>query len=152
MKLTQNPLFITYYLKRDTSALEVICRGCEELVFFDYDLPSYIKGMIKLDGDYILVLDPNIYFREHQSKLNNLTCIFVFEHVYEYRNCRTSIIIEDIDEIMNFAAGTYSDSSCAAPKTFNMSFIVDVLKKVKLRSFSLIHKNYLKYTKRGSIS
>ena len=108
MKLTQNPLFITYHLKRETSEPEVTCKGCREIMCLDYDVPSYIKGIIKFDKDFISVVDPNIYFRNQQSSLNNLTCILVVDHIFEYRECRTGIIIEDIDEIMNLSEKVFA--------------------------------------------
>ena len=135
MKLTQNPLFITYHLKRETSEPEVTCKGCREIMCLDYDVPSYIKGIIKFDKDFISVVDPNIYFRNQQSSLNNLTCILVVDHIFEYRECRTGIIIEDIDEIMNLAAGNLRNNKFSCLSTFNMNFIFDTSKKGQAEQF-----------------
>ena len=128
MKLAQNILFITYYLKTDKNKLDVICKGCREIVYPDYEMPPYIKGMIELDGDSVLVIDPSIYFVSKQSELKNLACILVIEHVYKCCNCKAGIILEDIDDIMNLAAGSY-DSDRFVPSTYNMKFVLNALKR-----------------------
>ena len=135
MKLTENLLFITYYLKRNAGKFDLTYKGCREVICFDYDLPSYIKGIIEFDEEYVSVIDPNIYFHGQQSLLSNLACILIIEYAFENRKYKAGIIIEDIDEIMNFAAGGYNDSSFKAPFTFNMSFIVDVLHKGRAEQF-----------------
>lgn len=134
MRLTENLLYITYYLKRSTNEPDIVCKGCREIVYTDNELPSYIKGLIKFDGEYISVIDPNIYFHGQQSMLNNLACILIIEHIFEYRSCRTGIIIEDIDEIMSFAAGNYKNAALI-PFTFNMNFVINALKKGHAEQF-----------------
>jgi chemotaxis signal transduction protein len=129
MEQTQNLLFITYKLKQKEYELEVRCCGCREIIFPDYKVPTYIKGMIEFEGSYIPVIDPKMYFEDRSSGLTNLTCIIVVEHFYEYKNRQTGIIIEDIEEVQNLAAGSYRIQPPKA-STVNMRFILKVLKKV----------------------
>ena len=135
MEIAQNILFITYYLTRSNSTHEVVCKGCREIVCLDYKLPSYIKGMIKYEGDYISVIDPNIYFTGQQSMLSNLACILILEYVSNSRRYKTGIIIEDIDEIMSLAADCHERTGFTEPSTFNMSFIFNILKKGQAEQF-----------------
>ena len=133
--MSENNLFITYFLKKSGNTQEVKFTGCKEIMCFDYELPSYIKGLIKYDENYIPVVDPNIYFQGQLSMINNLACIVIIDSI---RNCceyRTGIIIEDIDEILNFAAGNYINMSSAIQLTFNMTFIIDVLRKGPYEQF-----------------
>jgi chemotaxis signal transduction protein len=151
MKLTQNLLFITYHLKEEINKLNVICKGCRVINILDYELPSYVKGMINYDGEYVSIIDPSVYFRGQQSMLGNLACILIIEYVYEYRNCKAGIIIEDIDEIMNLAAGNYENSD-RSPTTFNMSFIIEALQKGQAEQFLSNTQNLLDmYEKRKNI-
>jgi chemotaxis signal transduction protein len=129
MEKTQNLLFITYKIKQKEYELEVRCCGCREIIFPDYKIPTYIKGMIEFDGNYIPVIDPKMYFENRSSELTNLTCIIVIEHFYEYQNRQTGIIIEDIEEVQNLAAGSYR-SQRPNVSTVNIRFILKVLKKV----------------------
>ncbi|MBN1974643.1 MAG: chemotaxis protein CheW [Sedimentisphaerales bacterium] len=133
MDLTQNLLFITYYLKTNKSEMEVSCRGCKEIACYDYELPAYIRGMIEFEGENIPVIDPNMYFRGRPSNTGNLTCVLVIEYVHEYRNCRAAILIEDIDDVMNLAAGNYRNAAFS----FNMNFIIEALKKGTAEQFLL---------------
>jgi chemotaxis signal transduction protein len=128
MEQIQNHLFITYQLKHSERELEVSYYGCREMVIPDYKRPTYIRGMIEFEGNYIPVIDPNIYYRSQPTRFTNLACILVIEHVYECRNHQTGIIVEDIEEIMNLAAGGYKAMALKS-STFNMRFVLGVLKK-----------------------
>ncbi len=151
MKLTQNFLFITYYLKRIKNELEVTFRGCREIACFDYELPPYVKGMVEIEGEYIWVIDPNVYFHGRQSLVGNLACILVIEYVYEYRNCRAGVIVEDHDDILNLLACNYREIT-SVPFTFNMNFIVNVLKEGPAKQFlSNTQKLFDIHEKRNSV-
>jgi chemotaxis signal transduction protein len=128
MKQAQDLLFMTYQLKHNEHELDVSYYGCREIVIPEYKRPSYIRGMIEFEGNYIPVIDPNIYYRNQPTHLTNLACILVIEHVHECRNHQTGIILEDIKEIMNLVTGNYNNK---ALKTlpFNIRFILKVLKR-----------------------
>ncbi len=128
MEQIQNLLFITYQLKHNERELDVSYYGCREIVIPDYKRPSYIRGMIEFEGNYIPVIDPNIYYRSQPTQLTNLACILVIEHPYECRKHQTGVIIEDIKEIMNLAAGSYKTMALKT-LTFNIRFVLKVLKK-----------------------
>jgi chemotaxis signal transduction protein len=128
MELTQNHLFIIYQLKRNGQEQDVSYYGCREIVIPDYKTSTYIRGMIEFEGNYIPVIDPNIYYQGQPSQLTNLACILVIEHIYECRSQRTGIIMGDIEEIINLVAGSYK-TSIMKPSTFNMRFVLKILKK-----------------------
>jgi hypothetical protein len=94
MKQTQDLLFMTYQLKHNEHELDISYYGCGEIVIPDYKRPSYIRGMIEFEGNYIPVIDPNIYYQGQPTQLTNLACILVIRHFYEYRNHQTGIILE----------------------------------------------------------
>jgi chemotaxis signal transduction protein len=128
MEQAQDLLFMTYQLKHNEHELDVSYYGCREIVIPEYKRPSYIRGMIEFEGNYIPVIDPNIYYRNQPTQLTNLACILVIEHVYECRNHQTGIILEDIKEIMNLATGSYKTMPLKT-LPFNMRFVLKVLKK-----------------------
>lgn len=134
MKETQNLLFITYFLKRNKDELEVSFKGCMEIECLDYELPSYIKGMIKIEGERIQVIDPKVYFKGQQSIPGNLACILVTQCAYMNQNCRVGVIIEDIDDIMNLVVCN-NKNTAFNPLTFNMNFIINALKKGPAEQF-----------------
>ena len=128
MEQAQDLLFMIYRLKHNEHALDVSYYGCREMVIPDYKRPSYIRGMIEFDGSYIPVIDPNIYYRCQPTCLTNLACILVIEHVYEYRNHQTGIILEDIKEIMNLVTDSYKNMDLKT-LPFNIRFVHEVLRR-----------------------
>ena len=152
MKQIQNILFITYFLKRNDNHLEVIFKGCREIVSPVYDLPSYVKGVIKIERECILVIDPSIYFRGRQSEPGNLACILITEYTCGCCNHRMGVIIEDLDDIMNLAACSVREITLKA-FTFNMNFIVNAFKNGTAKQFlSNTQKLFDMHEKRESVS
>jgi hypothetical protein len=129
MEQTQSYFFIVYLLKQDRSTLEVRCRGCREIVIPEYKMPVHIRGMIEFEESLIPVIDPGIYFYDKSTQITNSTCILVIEHNHECRTRRTGILIEDMEEIMNLAAGNYK-TGALKPSSFNMRFILETSKNV----------------------
>jgi chemotaxis signal transduction protein len=129
MEQAQNFFFIVYLLKQNGSALEVRCRGCREIVIPDYKTPTHIRGMIEFEAVLIPVIDPSIYFYNKSTQITNSACILVIEHSNECKNRRTGILVEDIEEIMNLAAGSYKHGALL-PSTFNMRFVLEMSKNI----------------------
>lgn len=125
MERTQNLLFITYFLKQSRPEFEVRCCGCREIVIPAYKTPVHIIGMIKSDEKFIPVIDPMIWFRGEPTRLTDSACILVVEHSYEYKQFKTAIIINDIEELMNLVAGSYERH---VPKrvSFNVRFVLEL--------------------------
>ena len=123
MEQTQIFLFIVYLLDQRGRELEVRCRGCREIIVPDYKTPTHIRGMIEFDGVLIPIIDPGVFFHKKPVQVTNSTCILVVEYYHESRNRRIGILMEDTEEILNLAAGSYRTGSFK-PSTFNMRFVV----------------------------
>lgn len=125
MEQMQELLFIAYLLRKRGPELDVCYHGCREIMIPDYKTPTHIRGTIEFEGISIPVIDPGIFFHQNPANATNSTCILVVEHIHESRIKHTGIIIEDIEEIMNLAAGMYKNGT-ADPLTFNMRFILEM--------------------------
>ncbi len=128
MEKIQNLLFIVYLLRQREHQLDVCYYGCREILIPDHKTPTHIRGIIEFDGTFVPVIDPGIFFERKATVVTNSACILVIEHIHESRTRRTGIIIEDIDEIMNLAAGSYGGGALV-PSTVNMSFVTKMLDK-----------------------
>lgn len=124
MEQYQNFLFITFMLQYRQRQYQARCRGCREILIPDYKKPSYIKGVIELDGKYIPVIDPRIWFLGEPTTLTASACILVVEHNHEYQKRCTGIIVPDFQEVMNLITGCYRPNSNYEP-SFNTRFILE---------------------------
>jgi hypothetical protein len=123
---------ITY--ETDEHRLNLRCLGCRELIKLDYKTPSHIRGVIEYNGLYVPVIDPAILLLNRPTPLNNLSCILIAPHRWEHQQFYTAILIEDIDEIMEFATsqpgiGPLRDIS------INMRFVLDMRKNTGMESW-----------------
>jgi len=98
--------FTAFLLAHEIKArkLNLRCLGCRELVKLDYKKPTHIKGVIEFNDLYIPVIDPGILLLGRPSAFNNLSCILIVPHRWENQQYYTGIVIENIDEIMEFAS------------------------------------------------
>ena len=98
--------FTTFLLAHETKArkLNLHCLGCRELIKLDYEKPTHIRGVIEFNGLYIPVIDPGILLLGRPSAFSNLSCILIVSHRWEHQQYYTGVVIEDIDEIMEFAS------------------------------------------------
>jgi hypothetical protein len=91
----------------------------------DYKMPTYISGIIEFEGSFIPVIDPGIYYQNNPVWVTNATCVLVLEHNYKSHTCRTGVLIKNIEEIMNLAAGCYK-TRAFKPASFNMRFVLEI--------------------------
>ena len=124
MEPTQNILYITYKLTSNQHEMKVNCKGCREIITPDFDMPLYIKGIIKYKSFYVPVIDPNIYYNNRPTKLTNLASILILE----IHNFHIGIILEDIDDVINLVTNNFRKSE-SATYPFNIHFIHDVIEK-----------------------
>jgi hypothetical protein len=121
--------FTTFLLAPETGAkrLNLRCLGCRELIKLDYKKPTHIRGVIEFNGVYIPVMDPGILLLGRPTKFNNLSCILIVPHRWEHQQYYTGIVIEDIDEIMEFAS---SEPNIDPPMNIsaNIRFVFDLRK------------------------
>ena len=129
MERTQTFIFIVYLLYQHEHADEIRCLGCREIVIPDYKTPTHIRGMIECEGQHIPVIDPSVYFFNKPTQVTNTTCILVIQHGYGGRSQQTGVLIENDEEIMNMAAGSYK-TGIAKPSTFNIRFVLQISNNV----------------------
>jgi chemotaxis signal transduction protein len=98
--------FTTFLLVYGTDAqkMNLRCLGCRELIKLDYKKPTHIRGVIEFNGLYIPVIDPGILLLGRPSVFSNLSCILIVLHRWQHQQYYTGVVIEDIDEIMEFAS------------------------------------------------
>jgi hypothetical protein len=123
---------ITYEI--DERKLNLRCVGCRELIRLDYKKPSHIRGVIEFNGLYVPVIDPAILLFNKPTPLNNLSCILVTPHRWEHQQFYTGIVIEDIDEIMEYAT-SQPGIGPLRDITINMRFVLDMRKNAGMESW-----------------
>jgi chemotaxis signal transduction protein len=101
-----DPLLITFLMKKDGPEIQLRCRGCREIVPPEHPGPSHTKGVIELDGQLIPVIDPNARFSLQETEIRPCSCIVVIEHEGKSQSLRTGVIVGDIEEVMQLAAGS----------------------------------------------
>jgi hypothetical protein len=128
--------FTTFLIAYETDErkLNLRCLGCRELIKLDFKKPSHVRGVIEFNGLYIPVIDPAILLLNRPTPLNNLSCILITPHRWGPQQFYTAIVIEDIDEIMEFATsqpgiGPLRDISV------NMRFVLDMHKNSGMESW-----------------
>lgn len=125
----QHSWFIIFLLGQEDvrSVPNVHCVGCRELVILDYEEPAHIRGVIEFNGVYIPVIDPRILLFGLPTKFNNLSCILVVPHRWGHQQFYAGIIIEDIDEIIEYASGE-PDVGPLKDISVNIRFVLDMRK------------------------
>lgn len=134
METLQNILFITFRVARQDKEYEVHCCGCREIIVPDYKKPVHIKGLMDFNHRYIPVVDPGFHFSGKPTHMTDSTCILVVSHNYEYRELETGILIQDIKEILNLAAGIYS-SSALQEASYNIRFVTGLVRDIEKNIF-----------------
>ncbi len=121
--------FTSFLLAYETDArrLNLRCLGCRELIKFDYKKPTHIRGVIEFNGLYIPVIDPGILLLGRPSAFSNLSCILIVPHRWENQQYYTGVVIEDIDEIMEFASSE-PDIEPLRDISVNIRFVLDMRK------------------------
>jgi hypothetical protein len=126
---SQYSWFATFLLAPETKtqSLNLRCLGCRELISLDYKKPTHIRGVIEFNGLYIPVIDPGILLLGRPSAFSNLSCILIVPHRWQHQLYYTGIVIEDIDEIMEFAS---SEPNIEPPRdiSVNIRFVIDLRK------------------------
>jgi chemotaxis signal transduction protein len=126
---THSLLLVTFVLDRRQRELDIRCRGCKNIMVSDYKKPTHIKGMIEFEGQIIPVVDPSIWFRGQPTRVTASACILVVQHSYECRPLKTGVLVPDMEEVMNLAAGNYA-SGTPKETSFNMRFVLDMLRNI----------------------
>lgn len=138
---SQYSWFATFLLAPETSEqkFNLRCLGCRELIKLDYQKPTHIRGVIGFNNSYIPVIDPGILLLGRPSAFSNLSCILIVPHRWEHQQFYTGIVIEDIDEIMEFAS---SEPGIDPMRdiSVNIRFVLDLRKSPGAESW--LYENY----------
>jgi chemotaxis signal transduction protein len=100
-----NPLLITFLVRKIDNEIQVRCRGCREIFPLAACPSDHIKGMIELDGRLLPVIDVLRRFHAEATEIGPCSCIAVIEQTYESQPIHTGIMLEDINDVMQLAAG-----------------------------------------------
>jgi chemotaxis signal transduction protein len=133
--------FTTFLLAygTDTRKLSLRCLGCRELIKLDYKKPTHIRGVVEFNGLYVPVIDPSILLLGRPTSFSNLSRMLIFPHHWEHQQFYTGIIIEDIDEIMEYASSE-PDIELLKDISVNIRFVLDVRKSPGAESW--LYKNH----------
>jgi chemotaxis signal transduction protein len=85
---------------------------------------DHLRGIIELDGQCVPVIDPSIQICAERTEIGHCSCILVVEHKYGSKRLRTGVIVNDIEEVMQLAAGTFR-SSAEPAVSVNAHFLVE---------------------------
>jgi len=127
---SQYSWFATFLLAPETDAkkMNLSCVGCRELIKLDYKKPTHIRGVIQFNGLYIPVIDPGILLLGRPSTFSNLSCILIVPHRWENQQYHTGIVIEDFDEITEYASSE-PDVEPLNDVSINIRFVLDIHKR-----------------------
>jgi len=125
------PLLITFLMKKHGAEIQVRCRGCREIVPLRSPGPSRLKGVIELDGQFVGVLDANAWLGAQEIEMSPCSCIVVIEREWKSQRLRTGVIVGDIEEVMQFAAGAEATPMPTGIST-NMDFVVELFNTATL--------------------
>lgn len=143
--------FTTFLIAYETDErkLNLRCLGCRELVKLDFKRPSHIRGVIEFNGLYVPVIDPAILLLNRPTPLNNLSCILIIPHRWGTQQFYTAIVIEDIDEIMEFAT-SQPGIGPLRETSVNMRFVLDMHKNSGMDSWLYENHQILEACRRNS--
>jgi len=130
MEQPRNLRFKTFLLQRRRRACHVRYTGYRQILIPDYKKSTYIRCLLEFEGKYIPVIDPNMWFRGEATQPTSSACILIVEHSFEYQKLRTGIIISDVHEVVDLAAGNFKSKT--NKPSFNMYFILQIPKKVNM--------------------
>jgi len=119
-----NPLLITFTLNRSGCEIQVRCRGCREIAPLPHPMLDHLKGIIELDGQCVPVIDASIQICAEGTEIDHCSCILAVEHKCGSMRLRTGVIVNDIEEVMQLAAGTFR-SSAGPAVSVNTHFVVE---------------------------
>ena len=123
-----NPLLITFVLRGRRSEIAVRCRGCREIVPPLRATSDYLAGIIELDGECVPVIDPSVRLFAMRTETGHCSCILVVEHESGLRRFRTGVVVSDIEEVMQLAAGVFR-SAGEPDVSANMQFVIEACRR-----------------------
>jgi len=120
-----NPLLIVFFLETKGGEIRVRCRGCREITPLTHPVVDYLRGIIEVDGRFVPVIDINTGFGAEDTEIGPCSCIVVVRHEGAADHLRTGIIVHDIEEVMQLAAGAFQ-AKTRTETSVNMHLVVEV--------------------------
>ncbi len=105
--------YLTFLLGREEFAIQVLkvkeIMGIQDITAVP-QTPAYVKGVINLRGKVIPVVDLRLKFCLPEMEYTRRTCIIVVQVQSAAVSLQTGIIVDEVSEVLNLAAGDIEDT------------------------------------------
>ena len=117
--------YLTFALGKEEYGLEIL-KVREIIGWLDITAlprtPAYIKGVVNLRGQVIVVADLRAKFEMEASAKTDQTCIIVVEIAHGGRKLSTGIVVDRVSEVLEIPSENIED-----PPTFGTSVATDFI-------------------------
>ena len=117
--------YLTFALGKEEYGLEIL-KVREIIGWLDITAlprtPSYVKGVVNLRGQVIVVVDLRAKFTMDAAVKTDQTCIIVVEIAHDGRKLSTGIIVDRVSEVLEIPGENIED-----PPTFGTSVATDFI-------------------------
>jgi purine-binding chemotaxis protein CheW len=121
---TQKDRFLTFRVDKDIFGLEIKyvteIVGIQEITVMP-DFPEYVKGIINLRGNIILVIDVRLRFKKEPIDYNDRTCVVVVD----IKEASIGLIVDSVSDVITILEKDITNP----PQLFN-SNCTKYLKKI----------------------
>jgi len=105
--------YLTFLLGREEFAIRVLrvreIMGIQDITAVP-QTPAYVKGVINLRGKVIPVVDLRLKFSLPEKEYSQRTCIIVVQVRMGSISLPTGIVVDEVSEVLNLAAGDIEDT------------------------------------------
>jgi purine-binding chemotaxis protein CheW len=105
--------YLTFLLAREEFAIRVLkvreIMGIQDITAVP-QTPGYVKGVINLRGKVIPVVDLRLKFCLPEMEYTQRTCIIVVQVQNAGVSLQTGIVVDEVSEVLNLAAGDIEDT------------------------------------------
>ena len=105
--------YLTFLLGREEFAIRVLkvreIMGIQDITAVP-QTPQYVKGVINLRGKVIPVMDLRLKFGLPEKEYSQRTCIIVVQVQMGSLSLPTGIVVDEVSEVLNLAAGDIEDT------------------------------------------
>lgn len=126
--------YLTFLLGREEFAIRVLkvreIMGIQEITAVP-QTPRYVKGVINLRGKVIPVVDLRLKFSLSEKEYSQRTCIIVVQVQSGSVSMPTGIVVDEVSEVLNLAAGDIEDTPDFGEGTGSASSYLLGMAKVK---------------------
>jgi purine-binding chemotaxis protein CheW len=130
--------YLTFLLGREEFAIRVLkvreIMGIQDITAVP-QTPVYVKGVINLRGKVIPVVDLRLKFSLPEVEYTQRTCIIVVQVQSGSVSLLTGIVVDEVSEVLNLAAGDIEDTPDFGEGTGGTSYLLGMAKvkgKVKI--------------------